>query len=363
MSRQQLPPQIRKIYLPGGALRYELRVDTGIVNGKRKQIMRRFKTEREARNELATTLAAVVDGSYVHANKLTVDAAIDAWLASKHSIKASTRNGYKVWLAPVRGVLGHVELQQLTKAHLDTLIVRLRAGDVPGHGKWTARSINGMLGLMCGILEDNLKQGHVVRNVGKLVDRLPAEKQEMKTLSEADMFKILDYPDRDRHLWTLALYGLRRGEIAALKWENVDLDKKTVTISENRVSIGKQIVTGTPKSARSRRVLPLPDDVLDVLRDAQQRIESEYVAAYPDGKPYTPSMLSHRWEWLLAKLGIEYCRLHDARHTCGTLMHLRGVPIAVIAAWLGHASASFTLSTYVHSQEDALIAASGVFKR
>ncbi|MFG2065073.1 tyrosine-type recombinase/integrase [Micromonospora sp. NPDC048871] len=47
-------------------------------------------------------------------------------------------------------------------------------------------------------------------------------------------------------------------------------------------------------------------------------------------------------------------RLHDARHTCGTLMHLRGVPAAVISAWLGHASAAFTLKTYVHSQDGAL---------
>ncbi|MEQ7127067.1 tyrosine-type recombinase/integrase [Actinopolymorpha sp. B11F2] len=47
-------------------------------------------------------------------------------------------------------------------------------------------------------------------------------------------------------------------------------------------------------------------------------------------------------------------RLHDARHTCGTLMHLQGVPIAVIAAWLGHADSAFTMRTYVHSQDEAL---------
>jgi len=60
-------------------------------------------------------------------------------------------------------------------------------------------------------------------------------------------------------------------------------------------------------------------------------------------------------------LGIERVRLHDARHSCATLMHLRQVPIAVIAAWLGHASAAFTLSVYAHSQDDALKAAAGSF--
>jgi integrase len=66
---------------------------------------------------------------------------------------------------------------------------------------------------------------------------------------------------------------------------------------------------------------------------------------------------------MLDELGIKRVRLHDARHSCATLMHLRGVPIAVIAAWLGHASAAFTLSVYAHSQDDALKAAAGSFGR
>jgi integrase len=57
---------------------------------------------------------------------------------------------------------------------------------------------------------------------------------------------------------------------------------------------------------------------------------------------------------MLETLKITHVRLHDARHTCGTLMHLRGVPIAVISAWLGHASAAFTMAVYAHSQDDAL---------
>ena len=60
---------------------------------------------------------------------------------------------------------------------------------------------------------------------------------------------------------------------------------------------------------------------------------------------------------LVRKAGLPRIRLHDTRHTCGTLMHLRGVPVAVISAWLGHASASFTMKTYVHSQHEAMRAA------
>src|SRR5690242_12174278 len=72
-----------------------------------------------------------------------------------------------------------------------------------------------------------------------------------------------------------------------------------------------------------------------------------------DRQPYHPNLLTFRWGRMLDELGISRVRLHDARHSCATPMYLRQVPIAVIAAWLGHASAAFTLSVYAHSQYDA----------
>ena len=198
---------------------------------------------------------------------------------------------------------------------------------------------------------------------------------EMKTLTQEQMFRILDHECRDRHLWTLALYGLRRGEIAGLKWSSVDLSAGTVTIEENRVVVERQVLTGTPKSKKSKRTLPMPTEVVDVLKAARKRqIEDrlvagsqyrggEYVASNQLGEPLHPDAVTSRWEKLLKDLGIPAVRLHDARHSCATLMHLRGVPIAVIAAWLGHASAAFTMATYAHSQADALAAAAGSFSR
>ena len=76
-----------------------------------------------------------------------------------------------------------------------------------------------------------------------------------------------------------------------------------------------------------------------------------------------PTPLPSRWQKLLIDMGIGYVRLHDARHSCATLMHLRGTPIAVIAAWLGHASTAFTMATYGHSQDEALKAAASSFGR
>ncbi|MFV8319918.1 tyrosine-type recombinase/integrase [Mycobacterium sp. 23] len=393
-KRQQLPPQIRKTEIKDRrtakeVTRYQLTVDVAPdpETGKRRQIRRRFTTEKAARDELAKVQGGVTAGTYVHSSRLTVDQACEAWLQSKHSLKQSTLAGHRSKLQALRDTLGHIEVQKLSKTDLDTLVGQLRRGEVDGHKKWTPRSVNYLLYLTTAMLDDQVKQGNVVRNVARLVDRIAGDPQKFRTLTEKEMFAVLDHDCRDRHVWTLALYGLRRGEIAGLRWCNVNLTEKPVgegeealppkhlRVSENRINIGKTIVTGTPKSKASRRILPLPDEVVDVLKTARKRqLEErlafgegygpgEHVACDETGHPYHPNLIYWRWGKMLDGLKIDRVRLHDARHTCGTLMHLRGVPIAVIAAWLGHASAAFTLTVYAHSQDDALKAAGSSFSR
>jgi integrase len=308
-------------------------------------------------------------------------------LESKHALKPSTLRGHQVSLQPLRDELGTIEVQKLTKAHLDALVGRLRRVEVEGRRAWSPRSCNYMLYLSEAVLDDQLKQGNVVRNVAVLVDRVSGDAKGFGTLTEAEVFAIPDHDCRDRHLWALALHGMRRGEIAGLKWSSVNLTGKqigegksalparSVRIEENRVAVGRKIEAGTPKSKASNRTLPLPDDVVDALKVARKRQSEErlrdgqgygtgkYVASTEAGEAYHPNLLTFRWGKLLDDLGIHRVRLHDARHSCATLMHLRGVPIAVIAAWLGHASAAFTMSVYAHSQDDALQAAASSFTR
>jgi integrase len=381
-KRQQLPPQIKKLDVTDRStgktvVRYQLTVDAGrdAVSGKRRQVRHRFTTEAAARAELAAMQAGVAAGTYVHANKLTVDQVCEAWLASKHSLKASTLLGHRSKLAALRDELGHLEVQRLSKADLDTLVGRLRRGEVEGRKKWTPRSCNYLLHLVTAALDDQVKQGHIVRNVARLVDRVAGAPRKYRTLTADEMFKILDHDCRDRHLWALALYGLRRGEIAGLRWANVDLKANTIIVAENRAVVDREVVVGTPKSKASNRALPMPDEVPEVLRAARKRQTEErlafgqgygagdYVASDETGQPYHPDTMTSAWGRMLDELGIERVRLHDARHSCATLMHLRGVPIAVIAAWLGLASAAFTMSVYAHSQDDALKAAASSFGR
>jgi integrase len=125
-------------------------------------------------------------------------------------------------------------------------------------------------------------------------------------------------------------------------------------------------IRSTPKSDRGERTLPLTDALAEVLKRARRRQAEEeatvgdvyrasgYVIVNEIGRRVHPDTVSDKWDQLAKAAGVRRIRLHDARHTCGTLMHLQGVPVAVIAAWLGHADPAFTMRTYVHSQNEAL---------
>jgi integrase len=372
-ERRQLPPQIKRIELAqrdGGRpiIRYQLTVDVGIVDGQRKQLRKRYATEKEARAALDAVRGDVAKGTYVHPSKVTLAEACEDWLAAKHGLKPSTIHGHRVNPAAALAVLGDVEVQKLNKRHIDDLVTALRAGGLPSPtGKnrkaWSPRSVNYMLGLLTAVLRDQMRQGHVVRNVAELVDRIPSDPKPPDTLTPAELQKVLDHVDGNRYAiaWQLALTGLRRGEVAGLRRTDIDLDARTLQISSTRLRFGKHLVEDTPMSRAGRRTLPIPDHLAAALRTARaiqaaDRLAlgefyeaSGYVVVDEAGTALSPHALTSRLARMLKAAGVRHIRFRDARHICGTLMHLQDVPIAVISAWLGHASKAFTLSTAAQS--------------
>ncbi len=379
VERRQLPPQIKRIELArraGGrpVVRYQLTVDVGTADGKRKQLRRRYATERDARDALDEIRGEVAKGTYVHPSALTVEEACANWLMSRHGIKPKTKSGYDGVLAPVRAELGHLPVQKLTRRDVNELVARLRDGQVDRADNtkrrpWSARSCNYLLGTLSQVLDQLVNDGTLVRNVVAHVDRVAGKPKKFATYTPMQVERVLRAirEDRNRHAWHLALSGLRRGEIGGLRWTNIDFKAKTLTIGPTRISVdGKAVEQDDAKSEDSHRVLPIPDPLLVELKGAKKRQASEkltlgtayadlgYVVCNEAGQPYHPDTLSKMWANAVAAAGVPRIRLHDARHTCGTTMHLQGVPAAVIAAWLGHADVAFTMRTYVHSQPNAL---------
>jgi integrase len=219
------------------------------------------------------------------------------------------------------------------------------------------------------VLDYGVERRDLSHNAAAPMKKLQRPAAEMQTYTPDEIRLVLRAADKDRngHLWYLALSGLRRGEIAGLQWSDIDLDAGTITIARNRVQAGaSKVVENEPKTASSCRTLPFDEGLVTVLkrasaRYAQERLslgaahrDSGYVAVNEIGEPYTPDTLTRMWHKLAQAAGVRPIRLHKARHSCGTALHLRGVPLAVIAKWLGHADAATTARIYAHSQDDAL---------
>lgn len=381
MTRQQLPPQIRKVEVLDRktskvVVRYELRVGGGVnaATGQRQQVKRRFVSEREARDALNKIGDQATEGTFVAKAVLTVEQLCSDYLLGRHNLRATALAKLSYDLGPLRERYGSMAVQKLTKAHLDTLVADLvRGGSITAKGRtrkaWAPVSINKAIDAWGMVLADAQRQGLVSRNVAQLVQHVVVRHQDVSTYTEDEVRQILSSINDDRlgHAWELALSGLRRGEIAGLRWTDVDLDAKTLTVANNRVDAGGTVSENDPKTQTSRRTLPLPDRLVTVLKSAKARHARErlalgygrweYVVCNEIGEPYSPQVLSRCWRKAAKSAGVREIKLHAARHTCATLMHLSGVPTVVIAAWIGHADPSLTMRLYAHSQTEALKAA------
>jgi len=167
-------------------VRYQLTVDTGVVDGKRTQLRHRYRTEKEARAALAEIQGQVNAGSYVQPTDLTLEQACADWLRSRHKIRPTT--GYEYVLQPVCSELGELAVQDLTRRHLDELIGKLRLGGLMRpNGKprkaWSARSCNYMIGAISQVLGQLVAEGRLTRNVAALVDRVPGRARTFETFS------------------------------------------------------------------------------------------------------------------------------------------------------------------------------------
>ncbi|MEV6660634.1 tyrosine-type recombinase/integrase [Nocardia fluminea] len=232
----------------------------------------------------------------------------------------------------------------------------------------SARTVNAMLIHLTDALEDAQQQGLVVRNVARLVKRPDIEDPEMQvwTREQVAVFRAHIREHRLYALFLLALCGLRRSEVAGLRWSRI-VDGK-LTVHRGRVAVGKDVEEDDPKSRRSKRTLPLPPDVASALHRLKltQKAETLAVGASwsderlvtvsEDGTPIRPEWFTDEFQRLAKAAGVPVIRLHDARHTAATILLDSGVSVAAAAKWLGHDPAVL-LRRYAHPYDEAMEAA------
>lgn len=149
-----------------------------------------------------------------------------------------------------------------------------------------------------------------------------------------------------------ALTGLRRGEVLALKWSDVDFTKNTVVVSKSLTWTEQGWKISNTKTSESVRIIPLSDEVLKILVDQKELTKNNsMIFSRADGKIIGADNLRHHLNVLLEQANLPQVRVHDLRHSFASILHGANVDYKTIQSLLGHASIQTTLNIYVHTND------------
>jgi integrase len=362
---------------PMGSSQWSIILDSGKdIHGKRQRRWYSFKgTKRQAQIECARLISEMQNGGGVDPHRLTVAEFLTRWL--KHvqpQVSGRTHERYseivRVNLIPALGTGLLTKLQPM--AISTAYATALTSGRRRGTGGLSPRSVHHMHTVLKSALGQAVRWQLLSRNPAEHVDPPRVERREMKVWDVAAMVIALG---RSRHLRIFlpallaGLCGLRRGEIVALRWRHIDLERGQLAVIESAEQTRAGVRLKAPKSGRGRTVA-LPAKVIEELRAWRTRQAQEllklgvrigadtFVCAREDGEMIQPHSLNHAWDRFIASAELPRIRFHDLRHSHATHMLASGVHPKIASERLGHATVGLTLDTYSHvipgMQEDAV---------
>jgi integrase len=366
---------------PDGSTVWWFRVSAGTDStGKRVQVYKSFGTKREAKAEHARIVRELHEGKFVHRSDGTVNAFLDRWEpAHGRDLEEGSRAVIRHDLRPVRERLGERKLQSVTRADVDALVEWMltagrRRGGKPGTGL-SPRSVQRTLVIFQRACDDAIDERLMSINPCRRVKRPKQVKpvHELWSDDETVLFGKAAAADRLAPVITLQCLGLRPEEVCGLRWRDVDLTAGTLTIRVARTLVDGKPIEKPPKTDAGKRVLPLDRTLIAQLAAFRELQAAERLTAGPAyqddgyvlcnelGEPSDPARLRRVWYRLMREAGVPKVKPYTAsRHAAGSYLSRQGVSPAIIAAWLGHTDASFTMRTYVHARPEDLAAARDV---
>lgn len=292
---------------------------------------------------------------------------LDHWLpVAKTRVKPTTLRAYRSAIRHhIIPHLGGVQLGKLTGQMLVRLYQQLlESGKVRTDEGLAPATVVGIHALLHKSLSDAIDAGLIPRNPADSAKppRTRAQPNGLRYWTPAELKAFLELIEGHRFqaaLHLLAMTGARRGEIAGLRWVDVDLDGARITIRQTLNVVDGEIYVSSPKSSKGRTI-DLDRHTVDVLRQhlAQQQARGEsylnrdsgdgYVFRRRDGSRIDPRQLSAAFRSVADQSDLPRIRLHDLRHTHASIAVKAGVSIGVVSERLGHADPAFTLARYSH---------------
>jgi len=343
---------------------YTIVLNLGIdpSTAKRKQQWVSVKgTKKEAEKRLSDLLHQLDTGTFMKPGKTTLAEYLERWLKdyAKPNLTPRSFERYesiiRVHLIPT---LGGVPLTQLRPEHLQrNYTAKLNEG-------LSARSVRYYHVVLHVALKTAVQWGLLSRNPADAVTTPRVRRTEMQTWDEDEMARFLEAAgDTPYHalFYTALFTGMRRSELLALRWQDVDLMLGQVYVNRSlhHLKDGSYVFT-EPKSTKSRRTIALPPSATLLLKEHQEKqglertmlgkplTDGDLVFSHPEGKSFRPNTVSRAWAMLAARCGLKVIRFHDARHTHASLMLKQGVHPKIVQERLGHATIAITLDTYSH---------------
>jgi len=337
-------------------------------DGKRRQRWHGgFETRKSAEAVRARLVNQILSGAYIEPSCLHLSEWLeDEWLpVHRTRVKRSTIRAYESAIRlHINPRIGGVEIGQLAPRTLNelyqTLLVKGRAD---GSGGLSPATVRGVHLILHKALQDAHDVGLIPSNPARKAKppRPRAQRIELPYWISWEIRQFLQLCKGHRleaAYRLLVVTGARRGEIAGLRWNDIDFDESRISINQSLLSTDGEIYLSSPKTYRGRSI-DIDDDTLSILlrhRDRQTRervaarnwVESGLVFTREDGSPIDPRTLSATFKWLIKKSDLRDVRLHSLRHSSASLSIQAGLPIPVVAQRLGHSSPQTTLEIYSH---------------
>ncbi len=324
-------------------------------------------TKKGAEKILGDLVKRMHDGDYRSPDKISLgDYLLERWLPSKRTrVKASTAAAYESNIRlHINPYIGLIPLQKLQPEDLDELYVKLLTeGKRNGSGGGlSAKSVRNVHATIQSVLSDATRKGTVFRNVADIADP-PSISRSGRSMNvwTSDQLRSFLTEIAGHDLYPLyflaATTGMRRGELAGLRWRNVDLDAARLTVNQQVVSVEYELIEDDLKTVSSRRTIDLDEQTTVMLRRHRrgqleermatgQRDDEGFVFARPDGSPVHPDLISQTFQRFMDQSELPRIRLHDLRHTHATILLQQNVHPKVVSNHLGHSSIAITLTVY-----------------
>lgn len=321
------------------------------------------RTQAEVKQKLKAAMAESQEVDVARCEDYTVATWLRAWyeLYAKPNVRTATANRYElmieVYTVPR---IGNVKLGKLTSRILQKLYkdlmengrVHRGKNETPGLSSTTVRSLHLML--HCAF-DRAVKERLIPRNPTEDCIAPKIRKVEMKILPPEDMKAYLDAANQRGLLpmfYLELVSGLRKGELVALRWDDLDIRSRTISISKQYVRNPDGTRTlSRPKTETSVRQVSIPQAAVDLLvQEHEKHPENPYMFPSPvTGEMYHPDSVVKLHEKILRDAGLEHINFHALRHTFATMALQNGVDVKTVSSMLGHYDAVFTLRTYTHA--------------